>query len=286
MEVLSDILRSMRVTGSVYFCDALESPWTRTFKDAESASFHMIRRGQCWLIDADRLEALGPGDLVFAKPDQEHQLSSERPGEVTASPSSQTMLLCGYCRFDAPLGHPLLSSLPSLIVVRSQDLIEHAWLKSTLDQLSSEYMAQKPGSDIVVDKLTEVLLVELVRLNFGREERAAFIGALYDKPVSRALSLMHSAPQEPWTIDGLAAKVAMSRAALAKRFKERVGQTVFEYLTQLRMQKAERLLRGSRLPLYQVANQVGYESDLAFAKAFKRVLGVTPTRYRKRSLSM
>ncbi len=134
---------------------------------------------------------------------------------------------------------------------------------------------------MVVDKLTEVLIVELIRINFGRSERSGFTGALLDKQISQALELLHAAPEKSWTLDTLASKVAMSRAAFAKRFKERVGQTMFEYLTALRMQRAQMLLRQSDLPLYTVANRVGYQSDLAFTKAFKRLLGVTPTIYRK-----
>lgn len=281
MELLSDILRSTRVTGSVYFCDTLESPWTQTFGHPERASFHMIRRGQCWLEAEGVLDRLGPGDFVFAGTGKEHTLRSERQTETAETPSSQTLLLCGYCRFEPGVRHPLLAALPQLTIVRAEDLQHHAWLKSTLDQLSSEYLAQQPGSEVVVDKLTEVLLVELIRMNFGRGDNEGFIGALYDKQVSKALSLLHAEPHKPWTIAQLAQAVALSRAALAKRFRQRVGQTVFEYLTSIRMKKAQDLLRSSRKPLYQVAEQVGYESDLAFAKAFKRMLGTTPTRYRR-----
>lgn len=285
MEVLSDVLRSLHVSGSVYFCDGLEAPWTQRFDDAERASFHMIRRGQCWLTADEHVDRLGPGDFVFAEPGCQHVLSSESPGATGDLDSAKTLLLCGYCRFDIRLAHPVLSGLPSLTIVRAEELLAHAWLRSTLDQLSSEYMSQRPGSEVVIDKLTEVLFVELIRINFGRTEKHAFIAALNDKAVAGALELLHKNPQNPWTIDHLAKKVALSRAALAKRFKGLVGQTIFEYLTHLRMQKARELLLGSNLRLYEVANQAGYESDLAFTKAFKRIYGITPTQFRKTTLS-
>lgn len=281
MEVLSDVLRSLRVTGSVYFCDNLEAPWRQEFGDPERASFHMVRRGQCWLAADSRDEALGPGDFVFAGPGVNHALNSNAPDRPVDDAMARTLLLCGYCRFETGTNHPLLKALPSLTVVRSEALLGHTWLKSTLDQLSTEYQSQKPGSGIVVDKLTEILIVELIRVNFGRGPHSGFIGALYDRPVARALALMHAEPERPWTIEALAAQVALSRAAFAKRFRERVGQTMFEYLTQLRMRKAQDLLRGTPAPLYEVARQAGYESDLAFIKAFKRTLGITPTRYRR-----
>ena len=166
---------------------------------------------------------------------------------------------------------------------REEELLHHRWLKSTLDQLSTEYLSRQPGSEVVVDKLTEILIVELIRINFGRSEQSGFTGALLDTQISQGLELLHAAPEQSWTLDTLASKIAMSRAAFAKRFKERVGQTMFEYLTALRMQRAQTLLRESDLSLYAVANRVGYQSDLAFTKAFKRLLGVTPTVYRKAS---
>lgn len=280
MELLSEILRSTRVTGSVYFCNTLEAPWRQSFGHLERASFHMIRRGQCWLEAEHFLDRLGPGDFVFAGPGKAHILRSEE-GTVRGEQKEETLLLCGYCRFEPGIRHPLLAQLPELTIVRAEELQRHTWLKSTLDQLSSEYLAQQPGSEVVVDKLTEVLLVELIRSNFARSDRQGFIGALYDKHLSKALSLLHAEPHKPWTIEQLARSVALSRAALAKRFKQRVGQTMFEYLTNLRMRKAQDLLRSSGTPLYQVAAEVGYESELAFTKAFKRLFGTTPTRYRR-----
>lgn len=273
----------MRVAGSVYFCDHLDAPWSMEFADTDRATFHLVRRGECGITSGDIFERLGPGDFVFVEPGRDHVLANEGSGEPANDRPSTTLLLCGYCQFEAPKGHPLLKSLPSLTVIREEELLNHRWLKSTLDQLSTEYLSRQPGSEVVVDKLTEILIVELIRINFGRSEQSGFTGALLDTQISQGLELLHAAPEQSWTLDSLASKVAMSRAAFAKRFKERVGQTMFGYLTALRMQRAQILLRESDLSLYAVANRVGYQSDLAFTKAFKRLLGVTPTIYRKTS---
>lgn len=281
MELLSDILRAMRVRGSVYFCDHPEAPWSMEFRDRDSASFHLVRRGECWVALHDEVERLGPGDLLFVGPRVDHVLGSHPPGEAPEHTRSATLLLCGYFQFDMLAMHPLVESFPSLTIVREKDLLQHTWLKGTLDQLSAEYLSQKPGSEVVVDKLTEVLLVELIRINFGRSEQSRFIQALSDKQIARALNLLHAKPQASWTLDSLASEVAMSRATFASRFKELVGRTMFEYLTALRMERAQELLRTSEFPLYEVARRAGYESDLAFTKAFKRRLGITPTMYRK-----
>jgi len=281
MEVLSDILESMRVQGSVYFCDLMESPWSKDYTGLDQPSFHLIRRGGCWIRSGDVAECLGPGDLVFIGANRDYTMGSSLPGETANDNQPEVLLLCGYCEFDELLDHPLLKALPSLTIVRAEELQAHSWLKSTLDQLSAEYLSQQPGSDIIINKLTEVVIVELIRIDFGRSEKNTFVAALYDKQISHALKLLHEAPEKPWTLETLAAEAALSRASFSKRFKERVGQPMFEYLTALRMQRARELLRRTTPSVYEVANRVGYDSDLAFTKAFKRTTGTTPTRFRK-----
>ena len=283
MDVLSDILRSMRVHGSVYFCDRLQAPWTMDFKDTKSASFHLVRRGECWISSGDWLECMGPGDLVFIEPGRDHVLASQPPGQAPPASEAQTLLLCGYCDFQQETATPLLDVFPSLTIVREEELLKHPWLKSTLDQLSAEYMSQQPGAELVVNKLTEVVLVELIRINFGRGEQSQFILALSDKRIAKALQHLHNDLHLTWTLEKMAEAVGMSRAAFAKRFKELVGQAMFEYLTALRVQHAKELLQETKLPVYEIAGRVGYESDLAFTKTFKKYVGTTPTRYRKQA---
>ncbi len=285
MEVLSDILRSMRVQGSVYFCDYLQAPWSMDFKDTSSASFHLVRRGECWVMSGNRMECLGPGDLVFIEPGRDHVLASQPPGQDSPPSEAGTLLLCGYCDFTQETGTPLLDIFPSMTIVREEELLKHPWLKSTLDQLSTEYMSQQPGAELVVNKLTEVVLVELIRINFGRGEQSRFIVALSDKRIAKALQHLHNSPHVAWTLEKMGEEIGMSRAAFAKRFKELVGQPMFEYLTLLRVQRARELLQETNLRLYEIASRVGYESDLAFAKTFKKITGTTPTRFRKQKLS-
>ena len=280
MEVLSDILRSKHVKGSVYFCDRLEAPWELDFNETTSASFHMVRRGECWVSAGDTLEQMGPGDLVFIEPGRDHRLTSHAPGQQPAS-GACTVLLCGYCEFREDLHTPLAAVFPDLTIVRDEEIHRHPWLRATLDQLSAEFTSQQPGAELVIDKLTEIVVVELIRINFGRAADSPFVKALSDKQISKALHFLHDELGSSWTLESLAGKIGMSRAAFAKRFKELVGQPMFEYLTGLRMQRARELLQETRLPLYEVAARVGYESDLAFTKTFKKHVGTTPTRYRK-----
>lgn len=285
MEVLSDVLRTLRVRGSVYFCDRLKPPWSLEFRDQEKASFHLVRRGACWVRAGDEVERLGSGDLVYVGPGLDHVLEDHVADGPEPDERADTLLLCGYCRFESADVHPLVASFPRFTIVREEELLGHPWLKGTLDQLSAEYLSQRPGADVVVDRLTEVVLVELIRLNFGRADSTGFIRALFDKPVAAALGRLHEHPENAWTLDALGKAVGMSRAALAKRFKALVGQSMFDYLTDLRVQRARELLRDTPLPIYEVANRVGYSSDLAFTKVFKKRAGITPTRYRKTAIT-
>lgn len=280
MEVLSDILRTLHVRGSVYFCDRLEAPWSLKFDGAPRASFHMVRRGECWITLDGKSEQLGPGDLVFLEPGKKHQLSSRAPGKPATS-GSCTLLLCGYCEFDGAASTPLLEVFPSMTIVRDEEILRHNWLKTTLDQLSSEFMSRLPGAELVIDKLTEIVVVELIRINFGRRTASPFVQALTDRHVSRALHLLHDKPDASWTLQSLADEVGVSRAAFAKKFRELVGTPMFEYLTQLRIDRAKELLIGSTLPTAEIACRVGYESDVAFAKTFRKQTGQTPARFRK-----
>lgn len=280
MEVLSDILRSIRVEGSVYFCSQVAAPWRKEFRDTTCAGFHLIRRGACWAIVGDEVIRLSQGDLIFLRPGVDHLLTSESPDGNQADLGEDTLLLCGYCRYSDSAVTPLLEVFPTTTIVRDEELIKHPWLRGTFDQLSAEYLEQKPGSELIVNKLTEVVLVELIRINFGREQRHPFLEALSDKRISRSLQLIHEAPEYSWTLEQLAEQIGMSRAAFSKRFKALVGQPVFSYLTDLRMQKAKTLLQESMLPVYEVAARTGYESERAFTNTFKKHVGATPRRFR------
>ena len=144
-------------------------------------------------------------------------------------------------------------------------------------------MAQQPGTEIIVNKLTEVVLVELVRINFGRQSDNAFLLALNDPKISNALKIIHSAYKKPLTIELLAAEIGMSRSAFSKKFTEMIGLSVFAYLSKVRVQKARELLMSSALLVDDVAYQVGYESERAFTKTFKKLTEMTPKQYRKKA---
>ncbi len=279
-DILSDVLRGLRLKGTVYFCDQLEPPWEKHYSGQAVASFHQIRRGGCRLKVGDTQEHLGPGDFVFIAPGKEHYLVSEPVSPESEASAAETLLLCGYCSLDDTGGTPLDDLFPELIIMRDYQLQSMALLRGILDQLSYEYLSARPGTEIVVTRLTEVLIVELIRMSFGRDKQVGFIKALDDNFIGKALQKLHQHPDKPWSLEMLAGDVGLSRAAFAKRFKALVGQSMFNYLTALRIRQACQLLAETALPLGEVASRVGYESDMAFTRTFKKCVGQTPTHYR------
>jgi AraC-like DNA-binding protein len=274
MEVLSDILEGLRATGSVYFCDFLVPPWELRYEREERAMFHLVRRGRGRLEVGDEAFDLEAGDFVFLSPGFDHRVYAHDNDE------SRTLLLCGYCSFDAIEDDALLRALPDYVLIRSEELEQWPWLRRTLEHLSAEYMSGAPGSELTVNKLTEVLLVQLLRADFGRNTDVGVVAALEDKRIARALAAVHEDPGSSWTIESAAELASMSRSGFARRFKELLDMSFFDYLTRLRMRNARRLLATSALPVPLVAEKVGYQSDLAFVKAFKKLHGKTPRAYR------
>ena len=281
-DVLSDVLHTLRASGTVYHCERLVAPWSMVFWDSDAASFHQVRHGACRVTVGERHVYLGTGDLVFLGPGVEHVLDSELPDDPPGDDEDTgTLLLCGYCRFELGATGPSASLFPRFALLRREQLIERAWLAGVLDQLGTEYLSSAPGATLSVNRLTEVLVVELIRMDFGHYGQGTLLRALADPPIAAALQALHANPESPWTLEALARQIGLSRAAFAVRFRERVGQPMFVYLTALRVDRARMLLAESTLSLAEIATRVGYESDVAFGKMFKRETGVTPTAWRK-----
>ena len=283
MNVLSDILRDIHTRASVYFCDQLEPPWKLEMRDLEYSSFHQVRRGQCVIECEGQQEVAGPGDIIFIPKGSDHDLKSVNSFQPDKEKQFKTMLLCGYFQFDQALKHPLLATLPPLVVIRSEMLEKNAGLKYTMDFLTEEFTNDQPGSELLLDRLTEVMLIQLIRTEFSPENESSFSKALFDNQISQALQLIHSQPENNWTLDSLSQQVGMSRTSLANRFKQLVGTTMFDYLTRIRLQKACNLFRTTDLPVYSIAEKSGYQSEISFSKTFKQHLGMTPGQYRKQS---
>ncbi len=296
MDVLSDILRSLRFEGTVFFRSDLSPHWGMAFDAANEPRFHIILEGACWLqtVSMDAPVQLQAGDVAVLPNGDEHWMahhpSSERIPSTHVMAAYErgtslfqgdevvTRLLCGLFRFDRGLTHALLSILPSCLHIKSGSSEEQVKLQQTLTLMGQERAVPGPGSDVMVDRLCEILFIQLLRIYQLLESPAhGILAALAEPTVAKALQLMHNQPDYPWTLEKIAREVGISRAVFSDRFSRLVGMPPKLYLTAWRMQKAASLLQDPSMSLFDVAAEVGYLSDTAFRKAFKRFFGVSPS---------
>jgi AraC-like DNA-binding protein len=264
------------------------------------AEFHVVARGQCWLarpgggasiplvagdvavfLDGSRHRLLDTPDGTALSPEQiigDQSLANFGP-VVHGGGGAPASILCGYFRFDRNGTHPLLKALPDFLHVRGAQSAE---ADAIISLMQRETLNAAPGADAVVDRLSEVLFIQILRAYIQQSESATgMLAALRDRKVCAALGCMHQHPEKPWTLDMLAAELGMSRSAFAAKFTELVKQTPMQYLTGWRIEQARRLLRETALSIAAIAEQVGYGSEAAFGKAFKRQVGLGPGVYRR-----
>jgi AraC-like DNA-binding protein len=198
-----------------------------------------------------------------------------------------TTIISGWFRFAPTSLKPLARLLPSFILVKADEAQTLA-LHTTVNMLASEMAEPAPGSELVANRLADVLFIQCLRAHMASRSgtcKSGWLRAIFDPQIGTALKSMHEKIEKPWTVESMAAACGMSRSAFAVRFKVLVGETPLEYLTSWRMQKATTLLEKGDKKLVDVARSVGYDSDASFSKAFKRVLGVAPREYRRSSLA-
>jgi AraC-like DNA-binding protein len=306
VDVLSDVIVAMRVGSPNSSHVTWHAPWAQRFPSLPgSAGFQVILQGSCWLIpeDGDPVP-LSVGDVVFFPHGHGCVLADSPstpvpedvcdPGKEAAlfgsasiaGPGAATVTLCGGYRLDDGRVHPILRNLPDLIHLPAR-LGHHPELRAAVDLLATEIGNPRPGADTVVASLLDMLLLFILRAHIdARPERCQVSGwaaALADPGISAALDAVHRDPAHPWTVQSLAARAGLSRAAFSRRFSTLVGQPPLTYLTWWRMGLAGRLLRTTDARLSEVATRVGYGSEFAFANAFKREHGLSPGRYRRES---
>ncbi|MGH8469760.1 MAG: AraC family transcriptional regulator [Gammaproteobacteria bacterium] len=315
LDVLSDVLRVVRLSDAVLFRGELSAPWALESLDSAQlapvllpdakrlALFHLVAEGCCWIALPDRHQVqLASGDLVILPYGDEHTLGSDGahdPVPVTrlakhtngnAAPSvvacggggEITRLICGFVHCDELLFSPLLKTLPPLMHVRTVSDSDQSLLATTARNLVRELHTADAGSACVLARLTELLFIEVLRRHMASlpPDTIGWLTTFNDPMVGRALQLLHADPAYAWTVDRLAHQVGTSRSLLAARFKRLVGQPPMQYLTCWRLQLAARLLRDGVRGMAAIAARVGYESEAAFNRAFKRYTGEPPGAWR------
>lgn len=297
---LTEVLRAVRLEGRVFCRLELKSPWAFAMPASDLAHFHIVERGACW-VRASGLApiALAGGDLIVVPHPRSYDLSDSLDGRPVrleelfrrghGGPYSivrhggrgpETEMICGSFGVH---GHPLLSVLPAFIHLKKEGGRAFDWLEVTLRHLAFEARHPRVGTETVITHLTELIFVQAVRSWIESQPAAAggWLSALRDPQISAALGLLHGQPSRAWTVPALAAEVRMSRSAFATRFARLVGQAPLAYLIRRRMWLAAGLLRTQALSLGEVAEQVGYDSEAAFSRTFKKHIGIAPGQYRR-----
>lgn len=296
LDPAAEVLHDLRLSGSFYCRSELTASWGLRMPAWEGgAHYHVAAQGSCWIRVGDEAPvALERGDLVVLPHGRGHELV-DRPGSLALSveelPKERigksaavlrhggggepALVVCGGVRFEP---HPLIELLPEILFVRAQQADTEPWIRTTLEALTHEAAHPRPGTETVITRLSDILVIGAIRawLEHGAEARGGWLGALHDERIGQALALMHRATDEPWTVDSLAERVEMSRASFAERFTRLVGSSPMSYLKGLRMQLATAWIREDRVPLAEVAKRLGYSSDAAFSRAYKRHMGVPP----------
>ena len=317
MDPITDLFQTMQIVGVVHARLEATAPWglksdadvdvaegTAKGKHSDEsagspfhfAHFGMLSRGNCWLsvegipdpipLAGGDCFLLAPGSAYSLRDDPRSRARSlcevapRNGGQVISNGGggAPTTIISGWFRFCGTSVKALTRFLPPLILVKA-DQAQSLALHTTLSMLASETADSAPGSELVVNRLADMLFIHSIRAHIGSQSEACKSGllrAIFDPQIGVALKSMHEKVEHPWTVESLATASGMSRSAFAVRFKELVGETPLEYLTSWRMQKATGLLQKGDKKLFEVAKAVGYDSDAAFSKAFKRVFGVTP----------
>jgi AraC-like DNA-binding protein len=318
MEPITDVFKTMHVTSVVHARLEATAPWglIREAEDGNGAALHaaasdnppcqfahfgMVSRGNCWLSVGGMLDPLPltGGDCFLLAPGSTYALRDDPRTSARsfceAAPKNgtnvihyggggvPTTIVSGWFRFDLMSVKPLKRLLPDLILIKA-DQAQSLALHSTLQLLAAEMSEPAPGAEVMVNRLADILFIQCVRAHIasGSENcKSGWLRAIFDPKIGAALKAMHEKVENPWTVEALAVAAGMSRSAFALRFKELLRETPLEYLTNWRMYKATGFLQDGDKKLFEVAKSVGYDSDAAFSKAFKRVLGVAPREYRR-----
>ncbi|HWE16105.1 MAG TPA: AraC family transcriptional regulator [Hyphomicrobiaceae bacterium] len=323
IDVLSDMLRSVRLTGAMLFLVEASTPWVSWAPQAEAfrrvvlpgaqhlISLHIVTHGGCWAgLTGAPSERLDTGDVLVIPHGDAYYLADPPEAERTYSHEEavaffrdmaagklpptvieggaglgKSQFICGFLGCDLRPFNPVLSTLPRLLCVRppvSGNAMSHL-IAFALNELRES----RSAGQVVRLRVAELLFVEVMRRHLEAlpTEQTGWLAGLRDPLVARALSLLHNAPAQDWTLDELAAQAATSRSVLAERFVHFIGQPPMQYLRELRMQLASRLLVDDGAKVASVAAAVGFESEAAFSRAFKKCVGLSPDEWRRRQAS-
>ena len=318
-DALSDVFRAVRFKGAVFFDVEATSPWAAESPAGHILGraimpgvdrvidYHVVTRGECWVATADRLEAplhMREGDVIAFPHGDPHVLASspdlrgipatprppaaalrnQLPVRVTIGDDGaqmRTHLLCGFIACDAQPFNPLLSALPPMIHMSAS--AGGGWAERFAAFASHETAQRRAGGASMLAKLGEIMFIDVVRHHLERlpDGDHNWLTGLRDRQIGRAFALLHESPADDWSLAELARRAGMSRSVLAERFARYVGMPPMQYLKSWRMQLASAMLAETAAPVGQIAGRIGYQSEEAFSRAFKRIVGKSPSHWRE-----
>jgi AraC-like DNA-binding protein len=310
MDAVAGLLDGPRARDAFLLRSTMDPPWSLRIQDEAPLTLVAIVRGDAWIVlDAGEPVRLGAGDVAILRGPDPYTVADDpatppqaiiQPGQRCTTPDGQelaqmrdlgvrtwgnspdgaTVMLTGTYQLDGEVSQRLLRALPPLLVLRDAD-----WDCPVIPLLADEIVKDEPGQEAVLDRLLDLLLIAVLRAWFARPEAdaPAWYRAHADPVVGSALRMLHHSPDHAWTVAELAHEIGVSRAALARRFNELVGEPPMTFLTGWRIALAADLLREPGATVGSVAHQVGYGSPFALSTAFKRVRGVSPQEYRRRA---
>lgn len=303
MDVLSDVLQTMRLRGTAYFHAVFRAPWGMDINGGSVANFHLVTEGRCWV----RVPQVGTefwlneGDVVVFPHGHSHALGADRSSrtvpaekllEGAGSGRSQpppifggegvcTRLVCGHFERTSTSRHPLLASLPPVMHVQRHKEGGDPWRPVALE-LAEPVPRNGVGSSAIADRLAEILLIHVLNAWVRQEDLDdGFLGALHDPALCRVLEAIHSRPAHTWTVGDLARHGGVSRSTLATRFRDTLGVPPIRYVTSWRLECAHAELSATGDSVARVARSAGYTDEFSFSRAFKREFGVTPAALRR-----
>jgi AraC-like DNA-binding protein len=319
MDALSDVLRVAHLTGGVFLHAEFSAPWciaTRVAPEhcapvlgpaSHLLPYHYVVEGELHIrVDGENVEGvtIGAGEVVLLPRNDLHLMGSDLSlppvagSDIIQPPKDgglfsihhgggggRTRMICGFLGCAGAEGNPVISTLPPLLRLSVEQGGAAEWIRSTFQYAAEEVSAGRPGSETVLAKLSELLFVEAVRRYAEAlpDGQTGWLAGLREPYVARALALLHRDITRRWTVDDLGREVGLSRSALADRFIRLIGVPPMHYLASWRMQAATEKLRNTSASLAQVAEMVGYDSEAAFSRAFKKAFGAAPATWRRSS---
>lgn len=317
MDPLSEMLRELRLVSGFFLQAEFFTPWCvnsapdkedlqRIVPDAEHVIlFHLLIEGSCSIkLQGDSASwQLNAGDVIILPRGEAHLIGSDlhlapvraaslmKPADTGGmmrisygGGGARTRFICGFLSGDPRLCRPLLESLPSIVIVPLCEPEKIGWITETMRFATEETSSAGIGSSVILSRVAELIFAEALRRYTASlpDSQQGWLAGLRNPHVSRALSLLHGRPAYPWTIEELSAQTGLSRTALADRFQRLLGEPPLRYLTRWRLALAARQLRETQEPLVRIAERVGYDSEAAFNRAFKREFGAPPASWRRR----